>query len=73
MNNFPKIVGFNTNSEMEDFLFCPTVFLEGCNLKCPYCMNADIINKRIDENKINHGKCGIIKDPSSDLGNCHCE
>jgi pyruvate formate lyase activating enzyme len=52
MKSLPKIVGFNINSEMEDFLFCPTVFLEGCNLRCPYCMNADIINKRIDENKI---------------------
>lgn len=51
MSELPKIVGFNTNSEIEDFLFSPTIFLEGCNLRCPYCMNADIVLRKFNEDK----------------------
>ena len=53
MSQYPKIAGFNNNSEIEDFLFAPTIFLEGCNFRCPYCMNANIVLNQLSEDKFN--------------------
>lgn len=37
------IYGFNKTSEAGIDVFAPTIFLAGCNLKCPYCMNAKLV------------------------------
>lgn len=39
----PIIYGFNKYSEACPDTFAPSIFLGGCNLRCPYCMNADIV------------------------------
>jgi len=44
MNDFPTIYGFNKYSEMGINLFAPSVFLGGCNLRCPYCINCDLVH-----------------------------
>jgi len=50
--NLPPIYGFNECSEMGNDIFAPSVFLGGCNLKCPYCMNSSLVasdhNQEID-------------------------
>ena len=38
--SLPKIYGFNKMSEAGVDVFAPSIFLGGCNLRCPYCMNA---------------------------------
>jgi pyruvate formate lyase activating enzyme len=44
MIKYPNIYGFNKNSEMGMSVFAPTIFLKGCNLRCPYCMNLSLAN-----------------------------
>lgn len=45
MNIFlPKIYGFNKASEMGLDTFAPSIFLGGCNFRCPYCMNSKLAN-----------------------------
>jgi pyruvate formate lyase activating enzyme len=41
--DIPKIYGFNKTSEMGDEVFAVSIFLAGCNLKCPYCMNSKLV------------------------------
>jgi len=41
-----KIVSFNHSSDGGPDNFAPVVFLENCNLHCPYCMNAELVNKK---------------------------
>ena len=41
--DFPPICGFNECSEMGNDVFAPSIFLGGCNLQCPYCMNSKLI------------------------------
>jgi len=52
----PNIYGFNSNSEMGMCVFAPTIFLKGCNLRCPYCMNLFLANgetsQKIDFNSV---------------------
>lgn len=43
MNKFPEIMGFNKTSEAGFNLFAASIFLFGCNLRCPYCMNGRIV------------------------------
>jgi len=38
-----KICGFNKSSEAGPDIFAPSIFLGGCNLRCPYCMNSRLI------------------------------
>lgn len=41
-----RIVGINRISEAGPVdKFWPVVFLEGCNMRCPYCLNASIIDQ----------------------------
>lgn len=47
--DFPIIRGFNKTSEASDKVFIPSLFLEGCNLHCPYCMNSKLVNKKIKQ------------------------
>lgn len=42
--DFPPIYGFNECSEMGNDIFAPSIFMGGCNLKCPYCMNSKLIS-----------------------------
>jgi len=41
----PKIYGMNESSEMGINIFAPSIFLGGCNLRCPYCMNYKLLDK----------------------------
>jgi len=41
---FPKIYGLNECSEVGEDIFALSIFLGNCNLRCPYCMNAKLIN-----------------------------
>jgi len=54
--DFPIIYGFNQCSEMGDNIFAPSVFVGGCNLRCPYCMNSKLITgdkvKQVEWNDI---------------------
>ena len=43
MQTYPKIYGFNHFSESGPDEFSPSVFLGGCNLRCPYCMNSKLV------------------------------
>ena len=45
MSKLPNIYGFNKTSEVGQDIFAPSIFLGGCNLKCPYCMNARLVKK----------------------------
>jgi pyruvate formate lyase activating enzyme len=44
MESFPTIVGLNSIAEagFPDIL-CPAIFISGCNLRCPYCMNKNVV------------------------------
>lgn len=41
--SFPPIMGFNATSEAGFDRFASSIFLFGCNLRCPYCMNGRIV------------------------------
>ena len=43
MSKFPEIMGFNKTSEAGFNLFATSIFLFGCNLRCPYCVNGRIV------------------------------
>jgi len=38
--SIPKIYGFNKTSEAGVKVFAPSVFIQGCNLQCPFCFNS---------------------------------
>jgi len=43
---FPEIYGLNKCSEAGVDIFALSIFLGNCNLRCPYCMNAKLINPK---------------------------
>ncbi len=43
MKTYPKIYCFNHFSEAGADEFNPSIFLGGCNLRCPYCMNSKLV------------------------------
>ena len=43
VKNLPVIAGFNKSSEAGPDVFAFSVFLYGCNLRCPYCMNTSLV------------------------------
>lgn len=49
MNKFPYIRGFNETTEASDKVFAPSIFLGGCNLHCPYCMNVRLAKNSVDK------------------------
>lgn len=43
-----KIASFVPNSLIDwPDQICSIIFLEGCNFRCPYCHNADIVNRKV--------------------------
>lgn len=45
-----NVVSMNRVSEANpDGEFWPVVFVAGCNLRCPYCMNVKIVEKPVDQ------------------------
>ena len=56
--NMPNIYGFNKCSEIGIDTFAPSIFLGGCNLRCPYCMNSKLISSQPDIKTID---LGIVK------------
>jgi len=46
MNDLPTIYGFNGSSDVGESTFGLSVFLAGCNLRCPYCMNSRLVLKQ---------------------------
>jgi len=43
MNKLPIIRGLNRTTEIGSDIFAPSIFLDGCNLRCPYCMNSKLV------------------------------
>ena len=43
MKDLPQIYGFNECTEAGKDIFAPSIFLNNCNLRCPYCHNPDFI------------------------------
>jgi pyruvate formate lyase activating enzyme len=61
----PKIYGFNRSSEAGPNKFAYSIFLDGCNLNCPYCMNSFLVNgKKIKSGNIE----GTNRPKEMDLG-----
>lgn len=44
----PKIYGFNKSSEAGGNAFNASVFLKGCNMRCPYCMNCRLVTGNLE-------------------------
>jgi len=42
MKKMPQICAFNKCSEVGVDVFAPAIFMNGCNFKCPYCMNSKL-------------------------------
>jgi pyruvate formate lyase activating enzyme len=49
----PPVYGFNETSEMGKNLFAPSIFLGGCNMRCPYCMNSESVLRSVPEIDLN--------------------
>jgi len=47
-DNLPIIRGFNKTSEAGFNTFAASIFLGGCNLRCPYCMNSKLVMGIVD-------------------------
>lgn len=45
--DLPVIHAFNESSEMGMDTFSPAIFLEDCNFRCGYCMNAKLVRKQV--------------------------
>jgi pyruvate formate lyase activating enzyme len=54
--SLPIIYGFNGSSDVGESTFGVSVFLAGCNLRCPYCMNSRLVLEKdlvpVDINEI---------------------
>ena len=42
--SLPKIYGFNPNSEAGEDCTAASIFLYGCNMRCPFCMNYRLVH-----------------------------
>jgi len=49
MKDLPNIYGFNKTSEAGKDVFAYSIFLQGCNFRCPYCMNARLVRGEVDK------------------------
>lgn len=48
----PKIYGFNKTSEAGLNVFSPSVFVQGCNLQCPFCFNSVLAKSKMKEKDV---------------------
>jgi len=61
-DNLPIIRGFNKTSEAGFDVFATSIFLGGCNLRCPYCMNANLVRKKTKKIDIEEIKQHVINE-----------
>jgi len=47
--HYPKIYGFNKTSEAGVKVFAPSIFLQGCNFKCPFCFNSSLAKSKMKD------------------------
>lgn len=66
-SNFPILCGFNECSEAGKDNFVPVIFLSRCNLRCPYCMNSDLISPHFSSKILIEEICDRIKDLGSEM------
>ena len=61
--DFPRIMGFNKTSEAGFDVFASSIFLFGCNMRCPYCMNGRLVveKERDWRNPVKEVDMGYIK------------
>jgi len=60
-----KIRGFNKASEAGVDIFAPSIFLGGCNLRCPYCINFKLaLNEITNEIDIEEVRKYVADDKS---------
>ena len=45
--SIPKVFGFNKTSEAGVNVFAPSVFVQGCNLQCPFCFNSTLAKSKM--------------------------
>jgi pyruvate formate lyase activating enzyme len=50
--NIPNLYGFNKTSEAGVNVFAPSVFVQGCNLQCPFCFNAVLAKSKMAKEDI---------------------
>ncbi len=43
IGNIPIIYGWNSTSESGPDVLAPSIFTGGCNFRCDYCMNAELV------------------------------
>jgi len=41
--SLPKVYGFNPNSEAGEDCTAASIFMYGCNMRCPFCMNYRLV------------------------------
>ena len=70
MKKLPDIKGFNKCSEAGIDTFAPAIFLEGCNLCCPYCMNVNLVKREVENIvDISEVKAYVLESKSPRLSN----
>lgn len=62
-SEIPDIMGFNKTSEAGFDVFASSIFLFGCNMRCPYCMNGRlVIEKKSDwKNPVKKVDINLVK------------
>ena len=65
MKEMPQICGFNECSEAGIDVFAPAIFMNGCNFRCPYCMNSKLARGESEKNvDIEDIKAYVLEDKS---------
>lgn len=53
-HEFPDVVGYSTIADVNfPPEVCSTIFLRGCNFRCPYCINRDLLGDKKDSLNVN--------------------
>lgn len=48
----PSIYGFNKTSEAGGNVFTPSIFVQGCNLRCPFCFNSMLAKSKMKKEDV---------------------
>jgi pyruvate-formate lyase-activating enzyme len=48
----PNIYAFNKTSEAGVNVFAPSIFIQGCNLQCPFCFNSTLAKSKMKKEDI---------------------